>query len=220
MGDGLAIAQGLAAGLAEASDSIPSHNELAGKQTLARRTTFVMSSAAAIAVAAALATLHDSATSTGVWGTVPAWVSAVGGSFAFFLAFWLFLQTRSDRIREQANAVYVTEDLVDQYDGSLLVKAHVHNDSSAPIWDVVVVPRHSGGGTFGHDLDQPRPDIQPKETQSFWEWVIPENEIKFRGRSSRLVFTDSTQRRWERTGVQVSRLHLIRREIRRRQELS
>jgi len=218
--DALDIAQDLGAGLAETSDYRPPRNGVSSKRVIAHRTTFVMISATLIAVAAALTTLNQSSSPTDAWGTVPAWVSAVGGSLAFLLAFTLFLQGRRDRIRKQANAVWITEEVIPQHDDSLLIRGRVHNESDAPIWSVEVLPRHSGGGTFGHDLKQDRPDIQPKDTGSFWQWVVPEDELKCRERSPRLIFTDSAGRRWERNGVTISRLHLFRRMIRRRQELS
>ena len=213
MRDALVIAPDLAAGIAAASDYRPPRNDVANKHTAARRTTFVMISATLVAVAAALTTVRESPSTTA------AWVSAAGGSLAFFLAFALFLQGRRDRIRKQADAVWVTEEVIPQYDDSLLIKAHVHNESDAPIWSVVVLPRHSGGGTFGRDLKQDRPDIQPKDAKTFWEWVVPVDELGCRERSPRLIFTDSAGRRWQKAGVEVSRLHLIRRMIRRHQEL-
>ena len=215
----LGIAPGIPGGLAETADARSDRYEREGRRALSRRTMFLMISAAMVALAAAVATLPKSQATTDVWGTVPAWVSAVGGSLAFLLTFMLFLQGRRDRIREQANAVYVTEEVTERGDGSLLVKACVHNGSDAPIWYVQVYPQHTGGGSFGRDLDKPEEDIQPKDHQCLWEWEIPREEIKFRGRSPRLVFTDAADRRWERTGVRVSRLHLFRRIIRRHQEL-
>ncbi len=217
MREALDIAQDVAAGLAEVSDYRPSRND---KHAFAHSAPFVMISATLVAVAAALATLQNPPSPTDVSATAPAWVSAVGGSLAFLLTFVLFLQGRRDRIKKQANAVWVTEEVTQQEDGSLLIKAHVHNESEAPIWSVEVLPRHSGGGTFGHDLKQDRPEIQPKDTQTFWEWVVPGNEIAYRERSPRLIFTDSADRRWERTGVDIARLHLLRRIIRRRREVS
>lgn len=176
-----------------------------------------MSVAVLVAWASALVASQSApATSTGgneVWGTVPAWVSAIGASLAFFLTFTLFLQGRRDRVREQAELVYAIEDVKSAEGGSSFeVEATVFNKSTAPIWDVEVHPRWSGDVDV--DFEQPRPLVDPEISATRWNWRVGRDQIQYRSRPPRVVFSDSAGRRWEKVGSRAVRLNRLRRSIR------
>jgi hypothetical protein len=175
-----------------------------------------MTAAVLIAWASALIATHAGTPTadggTEVWGTVPAWVSAIGASLAFFLTFTLFLQGRRDRVREQAEMVYATEQAQPADDGSLSIKATVFNKSTAPIWDVEVHPRWSG--EVDVDLEQLRPFVDPGRSRADWAWEIGQDEIQFRRRPPRVVFSDAAGRRWEKVGSNAVKINRVRRLLR------
>jgi hypothetical protein len=150
----------------------------------------------------------QSAGAGGDWGTYPAWVSAIGASLAFFLTFRLFLQGRRDRIREQATLVYATESRNSIDGGPVSVTATVVNKSNGPLWEVEVHPRWDDE-QVAVAVEQPRPFVDPEQslTVEEWESVIGREVLPHLLRPPRVVFSDSSGRRWEKVGSRTVALN-------------
>src|SRR4051812_725861 len=69
---------------------------------------------------------ENGGTPADIWGTVPAWLSAVLTGAAFGVTFLLFRRDRRDRIRRQAERVYAWERQEHARDGSLTAIATVY----------------------------------------------------------------------------------------------
>jgi hypothetical protein len=174
--------------------------------------------------------LVASATPTGPkvdWGSVPAWVSALGSSLAFLLAAWIYSVAERDRRRKEARLV--TPILVD---GPTLVKAgtstsfsHLRNAvrpaSVVPsggtqyevredmfAWRLRIVNRSDEGimdvtgavvSPGGGEIVRMRPlqALAPRDEAEF-TLISASEDAYSRGHDFRITFSDAAGRRWMR----------------------
>lgn len=134
-------------------------------------------------------------------GTYPAAASAVLSALAFVLAAAAFLQTRREREREQADAVYAWQ-VVSSATG--LVKVEVRNASNQPIWGVAVQLRERGQpiGLEPSELP-PRVDCEPADVL-LWEWK--DAALRNLEPQPLVTFADADGREWRRVGAALVRV--------------
>jgi hypothetical protein len=138
------------------------------------------------------------------WKTsVPAVISALAAlaTLTFTLVVWW--RGHQDRMREQASKIYISTQRTDHPDGSMTVRATVHNKSDAPIWDVIVHPQRDGSPYDA--ATQTLPDILPSRAEK-WEWMVSSEEVPREDRYPELIFIDGAQRRWKRNGLELTRI--------------
>jgi hypothetical protein len=154
-------------------------------------------------ICAVLAAAGNQASGSTVWGTVPAWFSAIGTVSAFSVTFGLFLREWRERIREQANQVYAWEDRRQNRDGSLSVTGQVFNKSKTPIENVVLKPLRAGS-VYNTPVTQTYVDIRPGSSAS-WEWTARSEDVAALSRRPQLEFTDAAGRRWRKVGSKLEK---------------
>ena len=162
------------------------------------------------------------------WGSVPAWVSALGSSFAFLLAAWIYSGAERDRRRKEARLV--TPILVD---GPTLIEAgtstsiaHLRNAVKPKsvvyasgtryevredllAWRLRIVNRSDEGivdvtgavvSAGGSDVVRMRPlqALAPSDEAEF-TLVSAFSDEHLLGHDFRIVFSDAAGRRWTRS---------------------
>jgi hypothetical protein len=132
------------------------------------------------------------------WSYLPASFSAVGTVAAFTVTYMLFRRGKLERIRAQAEQVFVKETRIPRIDGGFDVTAIVFNESSGPIWRVEVRPLRSGR-TYSDGILQRYEDIWPKGELQF-SWSVAGEQVAHEDRHPQLIFRDASQRRWRRVG--------------------
>lgn len=142
--------------------------------------------------------LHVTSTSPW-WSYMAPIVSAVGTTGAFAVTYRLFFHSRLDRLRAQADRVFIQQRRTLRVDHGLEITATVFNKSSAPIWSVEVKPLRAGAPYERDGVTQPLPDIWPNE-EYVWSWSVNAEDAAGEDRHPRLVFIDGSGHRWEKVG--------------------
>lgn len=164
-------------------------------------------SAEAVPVAVLATIVLGQAVLGGVVGGTSGWgrlqitlvaVAAIATSAAILRG---YLQRRAERLRFQANRVYVSTERNLNRDGSLTIVASVYNGSETPIWHVELRPRRDGL-TYDDPLTQRVPDVLPATAEQ-WEWRVAQDDVAREERDPELRFLDANMRCWRRIGPQL-----------------
>jgi hypothetical protein len=158
-------------------------------------------SIATLILGGATVSLHVTSQSAPWWSYLPTSLSAVGTVAAFTVTYKLFHRGNMDRIRSQAEQVFVKESRVTRSDGDTDVIATVFNESSGPIWRVEVKPLRSGK-TYSDGLLQRYEDLWPSSELKF-KWLVSKEHIAHEDRHPQLLFRDAGQRQWRRVGPKL-----------------
>jgi hypothetical protein len=149
------------------------------------------------------------------WGTVPAWVGAVGTVAAFAVTVALLLreiklrrEQMSDEQALQARLVWVDERFLavqERADGQMVeARPVVHNDSNETIRDAVVRVYDESGEHIGDAFAMPRVIGPNSFVTCFLRVAVPaEREFGFLMTSADLFFTDADGRRWMKSRDQT-----------------
>jgi len=144
--------------------------------------------------------INQDATSNPSWWTyIPASFSAVGTVAAFAVTYRLFRRGSQEKIREQAEQVFIKEERETLQDGCLSIKITVFNKSSGPIWRVEVKPLRSGKTYANDGVLQLYQDVWPQDSLTY-KWMVAKENAPSEDRHPQLTFTDASQRRWRRIG--------------------
>lgn len=131
---------------------------------------------------------------------IPAAVSAIVTACAFVVTVLLYKRNRTDQVERQARHVYAWQTRQESPDGSWQMEVVVHNRSEAPIWRVEVLPLRNGRVDFDAKLAQRFWDVEPARSRR-WTWPVDDaRATDAYDREPRIVFYDSADRRWEKTG--------------------
>jgi hypothetical protein len=152
------------------------------------------------------------------WGTVPAWVGAIGTVAAFAVTFALLLHEigvrrdeASDQEKRQARFVWMggvggmgTSGTPGQSDHvDVVVQPIVHNDSDQPIRDVFVEVYDAHGEHLGN-TGTPGGIKPGGEAKSHLKVSVPASrDLGDRTTSGELFFTDADGRRWKKSRDQT-----------------
>lgn len=147
--------------------------------------------------------INQNITSNPSWWTyIPATFSAVGTVAAFTVTYKLFRRGSQERIRAQAEQVFIKEERETLPDGDLSIKITVFNESSGPIWRVEVKPLRSGKTYSNDGVFQLYQDVWPQDSLTH-AWTVAEEDASSEDRHPQLTFTDASQRRWRRIGSEL-----------------
>jgi hypothetical protein len=162
------------------------------------------------------------------WGTVPAWVSAVGSCTAFLLAVWIYARGERDRRREQARLVTPLmrqgprriagptstsfSSLRNDPESQLVIRtggSHYDVRGDILVWHLVIMNRSEEAITSvegevhdaaGRAISAFRrlASLAPREDIEF-TLVSPYSEHHHQSHGFRIRFTDAGGRRWKRS---------------------
>lgn len=123
-------------------------------------------------------------------GTIPDWIAAIGTTLAFFVAFAVFALEVKERRRRQASQVAAWLERA-QPDAIL----HIANSSEVPVYNIQVTPQ-----ILGRDYETFKlPVLAPKKDDATRTVPVPLNEeISNEYLGAKILFTDSSGRRWNR----------------------